>query len=138
MKERGSLVATINFFLAAVLILAAAGWSLVQKGCNAYFLREANAFFEKIEERQVRYRNVNNRYLPFTFEESAKALKELKIDFKDAHYYNYSATETGDRALRITAQAKPEMLRKWYLHNPKTEADLVYEKREGQKGKRVL
>jgi hypothetical protein len=137
MKERGSLVATINFFLAGLLILAAAGWSIVQKGCNAYFQREANAFFEKIEERQVRYRNVNNRYLPFTFEENAKAFKELKIDPKDAHYYDYSATETGDRVLRIAAQAKPEMLRKWYLHNPGTEVSLVYEKREGQKGKRV-
>lgn len=137
MKERGSLVATINFFLAGLLVLAAAGWSLVQKGCNAYSQREANAFFEKIEEREVRYRNVNNRYLPFTFEESAKAFKELKIDSKVARYFSYSAVETGDRVLRITAQAKPEMLRKWYLYTPKTEANLVYEKKEGQKGKRV-
>ena len=137
MKERGSLIATINFFLAGLLILAAAGWSLVQKGCNAYFQREATAFFEKIEDREVRYRNVNNRYLPFTFEESTKKFKELKVDAKGAHYYDYSAMETVDRALRITAQAKPEMLRKWYLYNPKTEANLVYVKKEGQKGKRV-
>jgi hypothetical protein len=137
MKEKGSLVATINFFLAGLLVLAAAGWSLVQKGCNAYVQREANAFFERIEEKQVRYRNVNNRYLPFNFDESTKAFKELKIDGKDARYYNYSAMETADRALRITAQARPELLKKWYLYNPRTEALLVYEKKEGQKGKRV-
>ncbi len=138
MKERGSLAATINFFLAGLLVIAAAGWSFVQKGCNAYSQREANNFFEQIADREIRYRNVNNRYLPFTFEESTKAFKELKIDPKGARDYSYSVMETANRTLRITAQAKPEMLRKWYMYSPKTEASLVYEKKEGQKGKRVL
>jgi hypothetical protein len=137
MKESGSTVAAINLFLAALLVLAVAGWSFIQKGCHAYFQGEADAFFQKIEGKEVQYRNINNKYLPFTFEESAKALKELKLDPKGASYYDFSAQQTEGKGLRIIAQLKPEILKRWYLHNPKTELRLVYEKMEGQKGKRV-
>lgn len=134
--ERGSILAPVNLFIAAILVLSAAGWSFIQKGCHAYYQKEATALFKLIEEKETRYRNINGKYLPFSVEDSAHALKKLKIAVK-RKYYNFSAEQTETRTLRITAYLKPEILNKWYLHNPGARLRLVYEKKEGQPGRLV-
>jgi len=131
---RGSIIASINFLLAGLLVLATAGWSFVQRGCHSQFQREAKAFFQKIEEAEIRYKNVNNRYLLFDLKESDKALRNLKIDPGKAKYFGYGVEPMDNQGFRIIAYAKPEMLKKWYLHGPKAKFRLVYEKKEGEKG----
>jgi len=138
MNQRGSIIAVINFFLAALLGLLAGGWFLVQKGCHWNYQREASAFFQKIEEKELKYKNINNRYLPFDIKKSAEALKQLKLDPDDADYHNYSVEQTDKQTFRIIALLKPEILKKWYLHSPKTtKFRLIYEKKDGKKGKLV-
>lgn len=137
MKQQGSTIASLNLFLAALLVLAGAGWSFVQKGFHSYYQREAHAFFEKIEKGETTYRNKHNLYLPFGVDKSAEKLKELKIDPKDAKYFNYSVEVVDRTTYKIIAQLKPEIIKKWYLHNPKSKLQLVYEKREGRRGKIV-
>lgn len=137
MNHKGNAIASINFFIAALLILAAAGWAFIQKGCHWHYQNEANAFFEKIEKKEIKYRNINNKYLPFNFKDSAEALKELRIDPGEAEYYDFSVEQTDEETLRIIAQLKPEILKKWYLHNPESKFKLVYEKKEGKKGRLI-
>ena len=137
MRQQGSIIAVINFFLAALLFLLAGGWFLIQKGCHWNYQREANAFFKEIEEKELTYKNINNRYLPFSIKDSAEKLKELKLDPDDADYYNYSVEQKDRETFRIIAQLKPEILKKWYLHSPKSKLTLIYEKKEGEKGKIV-
>jgi hypothetical protein len=134
MESKGSTLAVFNLTVAALLVLLAAGWSLVQKGCHSYFQQEATSLFQKIEQGEIRYRNVNNRYLPFGLQESSKALKELRIDPAEARYFNYSVETIDNRGFRIVAHTKPEWLKRWYLHNPQSRFRLIYEKREGEKG----
>ena len=111
---------------------------MVQKGCHWNYQREANTFFQMIEAKEIKYKNINNRYLPFNIEKSTEALKELKIDPDDADYYNFSVEQPDQETFRIIAQLKPEILEKWYLHSPKTaKFRLIYEKKEGTKGKIV-
>lgn len=130
-------MAPLNLILAAILVLMAAGWSFVQKGCHWHYQREANHLFQKIEVAEIKYKNINNRYLSFNFEKSIDALKKLKIDPEDANYYNFSVVEVNDRTFRIIAHLKDDILKKWYLHNPKTKITLIYEKEEGEKGKLI-
>ena len=103
----------------------------------SYIQREAHAYFEKIEQAETTYRNRHNWYLPFSIEKSAEGLKELNLDPKDARYFNYSVEVPERTSYKIIAQLKPEIIRKWYLHNPKTKFQLVYEKKEGMKGRLV-
>ncbi|MBW1799414.1 MAG: hypothetical protein JRJ85_01660 [Deltaproteobacteria bacterium] len=133
-EQRGSIISSINLFLTALLVLLAAGWSFVQKGCHWHYQKEANHFFQKIEAAETKYKNINTRYLLFNFEKSIDSFKKLKIKPEDAKYYNYSVEELDDRTLRITAHLKPDILKKWYIHNPKTKITLIYEKRAGEKG----
>jgi len=135
MKQNGSTVASVNLFLAALLVLGGAGWSFVQKGYHSYYQREAHAFFEKIEQGETTYRNRHNLYLPFGVDKSTEKLKELKIDPKDAKYYNYSVEVVDRTTYKIIAQLKPEIIKKWYLHNPQSKLQLVYEKKEGRMGR---
>ena len=135
MQEKGSTIASINLFLAALLVLTGAGWPFVQRGFHSYIQREAHVFFEKIEQAETTYRNRQNRYLPFSIEKSAEGLKELKLNPKGARYFNYSVEVPERTSYKIIAQLKPEIIRKWYLHNPKTKFQLVYEKKEGGKGR---
>ena len=135
MGAKGSIITSINFFLAGLLVLSAAGWPLVQSGCDSIFQKEAKAFFQKIQDAEVRYKNVNNRYLLFGLKECDKTLRELKIDPREAKYFSYGVEHIDNQGFRITAYAKPEMLNKWYFHGPKTKFLLVYEKREGEKGR---
>ena len=138
MKQQGSIISVINFLLAALLGLLAGGWFLIQKGCHWNYQREASAFFQKIEEKEQTYKNINNRYLPFKIEKSAEALKELKLNPHDVSYYDFSVEQPGQETFRIIAQLKPKILKKWYLHSPKTtKFRLIYEKKEGAKGKIV-
>lgn len=138
LRQQGSIIAVINFFLAALLFLLAGGWFLIQKGCNWNYQREASAFFQKIEEKELKYKNINNRYLPFNIEKSKEALKELKLVPDDASYYDFSVEQSDQQTFRIIAQLKPEILQKWYLHSPKTtKFRLIYEKKEGAKGRVV-
>lgn len=132
---RSSTLATTNFMLAGVLVLGAIGWPLIQKGLDYYRQREAIALFERIEQGQVRYRNVNSRYLPFTLQGSGKALRELKINPKEITYYDFSVETPDGQTLRISAHLKPTVLRKWYLLQPQSPHRLFYEKKEGQKGR---
>jgi hypothetical protein len=132
---RTSVFCIVNFVLAGLFMLSAAGWSFIQKGCGYYRQREAISLFEIIEQGETRYRNVNNRYLPFTYQESAKALKELKVDPKEINYYDFSVESPDGQTLRISAHLKPDVLRKWYLNQPQSLYRLFYEKKEGQKGK---
>lgn len=134
MDARGSIIASVNFLLAGLLVLATAGWSFVQRGCHSHFQGEAMAFFQKIEEAEIRYKNVNNRYLLFDMKESDKALKDLKIDPRQAKLFRYGVEQMENQGFRIIAYARPEMLKKWYLHGPKAKFRLAYEKREGEKG----
>jgi hypothetical protein len=137
MRQKGSAITKINFFIAACLVLAAAGWFLIQKGCHTYYRREADIFFEKIEKKEISYKNINNRYLPFNIEKSAEALEALKLDPKGAKYYNFSVEEIDNKTFRIIAYLKPEIIKKWYLHTPNAKFRLIYEKREGEKGRLV-
>ena len=137
MKQQGSTIASLNLFVAALLVLAGAGWPFVQKGFHWYFQRETHTFFEKIEQAETTYRNRHNWYLPFSFEKSAQGLQELKLDPKDARYFNYSVEVPERTSYKIIAQLKPEIIEKWYLHNRKTKFQLVYEKKEGSKGRLV-
>ena len=134
-EQHGSTISSINLFLTALLVLLAAGWPFVQKGCHWNYQREANHLFQKIEAAEITYKNINTRYLSFNFEKSIDSFKQLKISPEDARYYNYSVEEVDNRTLRITAHLKPDILKKWYIHNPKTKIKLIYEKREGEKGK---
>ena len=137
-KQQGSIIAVINFFLAALLFLLAGGWFLIQKGCHWNYQREATAFFKEIEAKEIKYKSINNRYLPFSIKNSDEKLKELNIDPEDADYYNFSVEQPDQETFRIIAQLKPEILEKWYLHSPKTaKFRLIYEKKEGAKGKIV-
>ena len=137
MRQKGSAITKINFFIAACLVLAAAGWFLIQKGCHTYYQREANIFFEKIEKKEISYKNINNKYLPFNREKSAEALRTLKLDPEKAKYYNFSVQEIDRNTFRIIAHLKPEIIKKWYLHTSKSKFRLIYEKREGEKGRLV-
>ena len=137
MKQEGSTIASVNLFLAALLVLTGAGWSFVQKGYHSFYQREAHAFFEKIEKGETTYRNRHNLYLPFGVDKSPEKLKELKIDPKDADYFNYSVEVVDKTSYKIIAQLKPEIIKKWYLHNPESKLQLVYEKKEGRRGKIV-
>lgn len=137
MKQNGSTIASINLFIAALLVLAAAGWSFVQKGFHSFYQGEAHAFFEKIEKGETTYRNKHNLYLPFGVDKSVEKLKELKIDPKDAKYFNYSVEAVDRTSYKIIAQLKPEIIKKWYLHNPESKLQLVYEKKEGRRGRVV-
>lgn len=137
LSDRGSVIASINLLIAALLVLAAAGWSLIQKGCHSYYQREAAAFFEKIEKNEISYKNINNKYLPFTVTDSSKALRKLKLNSKQTKYYDFSVEAPTRQTFQIIAHLKPEILNKWYLHNRKTLLRLVYEKKEGQKGRIV-
>jgi hypothetical protein len=133
-RERGGTLALINLVLAGLLVLGAAGWSLIQSGCHSYYQREAKAFFQMIEQEELRYRNKQSKLLPFQVKDSLTALKQLNINPKEARYFDFSVEQQGDQGFRIIAYLKPDILRKWYLHNPKSEFHLVYEKKEGQKG----
>ena len=137
MRQKSSAITKINFFISACLVLAAAGWFLIQKGCHTYYQREANNFFEKIGKKEISYKNINNKYLPFNIEKSAEALKLLKLDPKEAKYYNFSVEEIDRNTFRIIDHLKPEIIKKWYLHTPKAKFRLVYEKRVGEKGRLV-
>lgn len=137
MNQQGSVIASINLLIAALLVLAAAGWAFVQKGCHSYYQREAMAFFEKIEKKEISYKNINNKYRSFTTNDSQNGLRELKIDPNESQYYTYSVEAPDRGTFRIFAHLKPELLKKWYLQNPRTKLRLVYEKKEGQKGKLV-
>jgi hypothetical protein len=137
MKQKGSTIASVNLFLAALLVLAGAGWSFVQKGYHSYYEREAKSFFEKIEKGETAYRNRHNLYLPFGVDKSTEKLKELKINPKEAEYYNYSVEVLDRTTYRIIAQLKPEIIKKWYLHNPDSKLQLVYEKKDGRRGRIV-
>ena len=137
MKQEGSTIASVNLFLAALLIIAGAGWSFVQKGCHSIYQRETTSLFKQIEKGETTYRNRHNLYLPFGVVESAEKLKELKIDPKEAKYYNYSVEVVDRTTYKIIAQLKPEIIKKWYLHNPKSKLQLVYEKTEGRRGRVV-
>ena len=136
-NDKGSVIASVNLLIAAILVLAAAGWPFVQRGCHAYYHREAWAFFEKIEQKQISYKNVHGKYLPFPFLENSKALKKLKVNPQDAKYYTFRVEVPRTNTFRIIAALKPEILKKWYLHNPKTKLRLVYEKKDKQKGRIV-
>ena len=78
-KQKGSTIASINLFIAAILVLGAAGWPYIQKGFHWYYQREANAFFLEIEKNEISYKNVNSKYLPFNIKNSTKALKTLNL-----------------------------------------------------------
>lgn len=138
LKMKANWLASINFFLAALLVLAAAGWPFVQEGFNALYMREATAFFSRIEGGETTYKNRNNRYLPFTVDKSAGALKELKISPGDATYCNFAVEVKDPLTLRIVAYLKPDILKKWYLHHPDRPFAWTYERREGEKGKLIL
>ena len=137
MRQQGSIIAVINFFLASLLFLLAGGWFLIQKGCRWNYQREATAFFKEIEEKELKYKNINNRYLPFSIKNSAEKLKELKLDPDDADYYDFSVEQPDKETFRIIAQLKPEIVKKWYLHSPKSKIRLIYEKKEGKQGNLV-
>jgi len=137
MNKGGIGIASINLFFAGLIVLLSAGWVFIQKGCNRSYQREANAFFEKIESKEIKHKNINNKHLPFNFKNSLESLKKLKIDPSDAEYYDYSVTEIDKTAFRIIARLKPEFLKKWYYHNPETKFRIIYEKRSGQKGRLI-
>jgi hypothetical protein len=137
LKQQGSVVASINMLIAAILVLGAAGWPYLQKAYHKYHQREANAFFEGIEAKEIKYKNINNKYLPFDLKGSAQALKKLRLNPDDAGYYDFSVQIVDRQTFRIIAQLKPRIVRKWYLHNPKAKFNLVYEKKEGEKGRRI-
>jgi len=137
LNQWGGTIATINFFLAGLLVLLAAGWSFVQKGCHSYYQREAHAFFEKIGEREVTYKNRNGRFLPFNIKEDKKAFEELNLSREKNRYFDFSVEEKDEQTIKIIATLKPEIVAKWYLHNPKTRMKLIYEQRTGAKGKLV-
>ena len=136
-KQQGSIISVINFFLAALLFLLAGSWFLIQKGCNWNYQREATAFFKEIEAKELKYKSIKNRYLPFSIKNSTEKLKELKLDPDDADYYDFSVEQPNQETFCIIAQLKPKILKKWYLLSPKSKIRLVYEKKEGKKGKLV-
>lgn len=131
-------LATVALLLSGVLVLLAAGWPLIQKGYHYIYEREALSYFQKIEEGETRYRNVNNRFLPFTVQESAKALQELRLNPKEPRYYDFTVELADDKTFRIIASLKQRILGKWYLHNAQSRLWLIYEKKDGQKGKMIL
>lgn len=137
MGVRENIIAVVNLTLAALLVLGALGWSFIQGGCHSYFQKEAIAFFQSIETEEIKYRNVNNRFLPFSLQDSAKGLKELKIDPKKAVYFDYSVEQTDRQTISIIAQLKPEVIKRYYLNNPRTKFRLLYERREGEKGRLI-
>ena len=118
-------------------MLLALGWTFVQKGCHWNYQREAVAFFKKIEAKQISYKNINNKYLPFNIANSTKALQELSIDPAEAEYFDFSVEPVDNQTFRIIARLKPHMVKKWYLHSSKTKFSLIYEKKAGEPGRLV-
>ena len=136
LNQQGSVIAKYNYFIAAILVLAAVLWPHVQEKVDEWiYQREAKQFFELIQEKQLRYSLANNRYLPFKFKNNEKELKELGLDLKKAKYYDFGVIETDKRTFRIIAQLKPKIIKQWYLIGPKTRLELVYEKKTGEPGR---
>ena len=95
------------------------------------------AELKKIEAKQISYKNINNKYLPFNIANSTKALQELSIDPAEAEYFDFSVEPVDNQTFRIIDRLKPHMVKKWYLHSSKTKFSLIYEKKAGEPGRLV-
>ena len=133
--QQGSGIARYNFFVAAILVLAAVSWPYVQKATDWYYQREAKAFFKVIEEKEIQYSLKNNRYLSFEMQKNAKQLKELDLNLNKAKYYDYAVIEIDTETFHIIAQLRPKIIKKWLLNGPNTKLALVYEKKVGKEGR---
>lgn len=134
MREKGGIVAKLNFFLSALLIVAGLGWWFVQKGVHQFVYQpEAKETIEMIKKGEEQYRLHNNAYLPFR-KNAAQALKALEIDLSKTRYYDYSVIRKDRETIHIIAELKPEMLKRWYFIGPKTPFKLVFVQQYGTAG----
>ena len=133
--QQGSGIARYNFFVAAILVLAAVSWPYVQKATDWYYQREAKAFFKVIEEKEIQYSLKNNKYLPFGMQNNAIQLKELDLSLNKVKYYDYALIEIDNETFHIIAQLKPKIVKRWFLNGPKTKLELIYEKKVGKTGR---
>lgn len=137
MRQRTRAISKINFSIAALVVFTALCWPLIQKGMNWYYQREANAFFEKIKDCQIRHKLIHSQYLPFGTKNNADQLKKLELDLKEAKYFDFAVVEKDARTVLIIAQLKPQMIKRWYLNGANTKLRYMYEKREGETGRFV-
>ena len=137
MRQRTRAISKINFSIAALVVFAALCWPLIQKGMNWSYQREANAFFEKIKDSQIRHKLIHSQYLPFGTKNNADQLKKLELVLKDATYFDFAVVEKDARTFLIIAQLKPQMIKRWYLNGTNTKLRVMYEKREGETGRFV-
>jgi hypothetical protein len=129
--------ARINFSIAALFVLAAVCWPFVQMGVNWHYGREAKTFINKIEEGEIRYKLIHNRYLHFGRNNSALQLKALDIDPEDGRDFDVAVVDKDPRTFFIIAQLRPHLLKRWYLNGTRTKLRYIYEKREGRSGRFV-
>ena len=136
LNQKGSIIAKYNYLIAAILVLAAVSWPYVQKKTDEWvYQREAKQFFELIQEKQLKYSLINNRYLPFKFQNNEKELNALDLNLKKAKYYDFGVIEIDNQTFHIIAQLKPKVIKRWYLIGSKTKLELVYEKKAGKPGR---
>lgn len=134
MGQNGGVAAKYNFFISVVLVISAVCWPYMQKGVHWYYQREAKNFFNVIEKEEIRYKSVNNKYLPFGISNNAEQQKKLKINLAGAKYFDFSVVEKDTQTFLIIAQLKPNLVKRWYFNGPKTKSQLIYEKTEHKRG----